>query len=178
MRSIALLLLAAGAWLWPVPPGAVERPFDPPAHAYGAGHRGVDLAASPGDAVLAPADGVVRFAGMVAGRPVVSIDHGDGLVSSFEPVEPAVAEGEAVARGDRIGTLLSGHGDGSALHLGARLGGAYVDPLPLLGRERPVLLPLGPERKRAVGGSRASPAGARGDAVRATPWGAPSGTPP
>ncbi|GAA3602030.1 murein hydrolase activator EnvC family protein [Agrococcus terreus] len=153
MRTIALLLLAAGAWLWPVPPGPVDRPFEAPAHAYGPGHRGVDLAASPGDAVLAPVDGVVRFAGPVAGRPVLSIEHGGGLVSSFEPVEASVAAGDAVMRGQRVGTLLAGHDGGTALHLGARLHGAYVDPLPLLGRERPVLLPLGePDRKRAAAG--------------------------
>ncbi|MCR8671145.1 murein hydrolase activator EnvC [Agrococcus sp. HG114] len=144
MRSIALLLVAALApWAWPVEPSSVARAFDAPASAYGPGHRGIDLEAPAGSAVVAPDDGTVRFAGPVAGRPVVSIEHAGGLVSSFEPVEPAVSRGDAVRRGQRIGTLLPGHVAGQTrLHLGARLRGDYVDPLLLLGVERPVLLPM------------------------------------
>ncbi len=148
MRILAVVAaLVIGAWSWPVTPHEVVRAFDLPETPYGAGHRGIDIAAAAGAAVLSPDDGVVRFAGAVAGRPVVSIDHAGGLVSSFEPVEPSVVAGERVARGQRIGVLLPGHGGGSrlhadVLHLGARLRGAYVDPLPLLGVARPVLLPM------------------------------------
>ncbi|WP_072313766.1 murein hydrolase activator EnvC family protein [Agrococcus sp. Marseille-P2731] len=144
-RILALLLvLALAPWAWPVESRDVARAFDAPATAYGPGHRGIDIAAPAGSAVLAPQEGVVRFAGPVAGRPVVSIEHAGGLVSSFEPVEPTVSAGDAVARGEQIGVLLAGHAPGSArLHLGARLHGQYVDPLDLLGVERPVLLPMG-----------------------------------
>lgn len=153
---VALVLAAsAGTWAWPAPSREVARAFDAPATPYGPGHRGIDIAAEAGAPVVAVADGTVRFAGMVAGRPVVSIDHGAGLVSSVEPVEPSVRTGDPVARGDPIGTLLAGHADAEGrpsarIHLGARLHGAYVDPLPLLGVERPVLLPLGaPKTGRA-----------------------------
>jgi murein DD-endopeptidase MepM/ murein hydrolase activator NlpD len=148
MRILAALVaLVVAAWSWPVAPHEVVRAFDPPETPYGAGHRGIDIAAPAGSAVLSPDDGVVRFAGPVAGRPVVSVDHAGGLVSSFEPVEPSVVAGELVTRGQRIGVLLAGHAGGSrlhvgVLHLGARLRGAYVDPLPLLGVARPVLLPM------------------------------------
>lgn len=144
MRVLAILLAVAVApWAWPVEPATVARAFEMAAGPYGPGHRGIDLEAAAGSAVVAPDDGTVRFAGPVAGRPVVSIEHAGGLVSSFEPVEPSVARGDVVRRGDRIGTLLAGHVPGSTrLHLGARLAGQYVDPLPLLGIERPVLLPL------------------------------------
>ena len=59
--------------------------------------------------MLAAGDGVVVFAGMVAGRPVVSIDHPGGLRTTYEPVDPSVAAGQRVARGSPIGTLLAGH---------------------------------------------------------------------
>jgi murein DD-endopeptidase MepM/ murein hydrolase activator NlpD len=159
MRILALLAaLALAPWLWPVEPHEVVRAFDAPATPYGPGHRGVDLASAEGATVVAPADGVVRFAGPVAGRPVLSIEHGGGLVSSFEPVEPLVAAGDAVSRGQAIGVLQAGHAPGGArLHLGARLHGAYVDPLPMLGVERPVLLPTDPVKRGRDGRRAADP---------------------
>lgn len=125
-----------GRYSWPTgAPAPVVEGFDPPAVAWGRGHRGVDLAAPEGTQVRSAGDGVVAFAGVVAGRPVVSVDHADGIRTTYEPVEPAVSAGQAVARGEVIGTLLAGHrGDGvSALHWGARTGPkTYVNPLRLL----------------------------------------------
>ncbi|MGY1617641.1 murein hydrolase activator EnvC family protein [Geodermatophilus sp. SYSU D00691] len=133
----------AGAWSWPLAgPPPVTRPFEPPAGPYGAGHRGVDLGAAPGAAVLAAGDGVVAFAGMVAGRPVVSVDHPGGLRTTYEPVDAVVAAGQAVPRGAPIGTLLAGHSGcpvAACLHWGVRRGEVYLDPLSLLVRVR--LLP-------------------------------------
>lgn len=159
MRILTLLLvLALAPWTWPVEPHEVVRAFEAPATEYGPGHRGIDIAGSPGMAVLAPDDGTVRFAGPVAGRPVVSIEHAGGLISSFEPVEPAVVAGEPVERGQVIGVLQPGHvPDETRLHLGAREHGAYVDPLGLLGVERPVLLPLAHGKTGRVGRAGASP---------------------
>ena len=63
------------------------RAFDPPAKPWLSGHRGVDLqAAHDGAPVTSPAAGTVSFVGVVVDRPVITIDHGDGLRSSFEPV--------------------------------------------------------------------------------------------
>ena len=95
---------ASGPLRWPAS-SVVTRPFDPPPGPYAAGHRGVDLGGVPGSPVLAAGAGVVVFAGMVAGRPVVSIDHADGLRTTYEPVDPSVAAGQVVARGSPIGTL-------------------------------------------------------------------------
>ncbi|MGY1604787.1 murein hydrolase activator EnvC family protein [Geodermatophilus sp. SYSU D00815] len=132
-------------WSWPLPgPPPVTRPFEPPDGPYGAGHRGVDLGAAPGAAVLAAGDGVVAFAGTVAGRPVVSVDHPGGLRTTYEPVDPSVAAGQAVARGSPIGTLLGGHGGCPAdacLHWGVRRAETYLDPLALLRPVRVRLLP-------------------------------------
>jgi murein DD-endopeptidase MepM/ murein hydrolase activator NlpD len=125
-------------------PPVVTRPFNPPPHPYAAGHRGVDLAGAVGASVLAAGDGTVVFAGMVAGRPVVSIDHPGGLRTTYEPVEAAVGAGQAVARGSPVGTLAAGHAGCPAdacLHWGARRGEAYLDPLSLLAPPRVRLLP-------------------------------------
>jgi murein DD-endopeptidase MepM/ murein hydrolase activator NlpD len=139
---------ASSAWRWPVGDArAVIRGFEAPAHRFGAGHRGVDIRATEGTAVNAPAPGVVVFAGPVAGRSVVTVDHGGGVVSSYDPVVPAVVAGEDVTPGQRIGAL----GPASAthcpgcLHLGVRRKGAYIDPLPFFGPpRRSILLPLEP----------------------------------
>ncbi|MBD3688987.1 M23 family metallopeptidase [Nanchangia anserum] len=120
-------------WLWPSGhPVAVVRGFAPPAKRWLAGHRGVDLAIPPGTTLYAPADGTIAHAGEVAGTSVVSIDHADGVRSTFQPVRPLVSAGDVVRRGAPIGTLLSGH-DADALHLGARRGrDTYLNPLRLL----------------------------------------------
>ncbi|MGY1636369.1 murein hydrolase activator EnvC family protein [Geodermatophilus sp. SYSU D00742] len=136
---------AAALWVRPLE-GAVTRFFDPPPDRYGSGHRGVDLAGSPGAVVLAAGDGVVAFAGSVAGRPVVSVDHPGGLRTTYEPVTPGVGAGQAVTRGSPIGTLAEGHAGcpaAACLHWGLRRGEAYLDPLSLLRPPEVRLLPMG-----------------------------------
>ncbi|PXY28332.1 peptidase [Prauserella muralis] len=121
---------------WPLSPTpAVARPFRPPPSAYGAGHRGVDLAARPGQDVLAAGTGFVVFAGTLAGRGVVSIEHDGGLRTTYEPVAPTVAAGEQVYEGQVIGTVAAGHAGCAAaacLHWGVRRGEEYLDPLRLV----------------------------------------------
>jgi len=132
---------------WPTgSPASVVRGFDPPTVTWGSGHRGVDLSLQAGSPVLAAGDGTVVFAGAVAGRPVVSIDHADGVRTTYEPVEASVAAGDVVTRGQTIGTLLAGHrSDGvDALHWGARTGPkSYINPLRLL---HPAVIRLKPLR--------------------------------
>ncbi|HEY0638874.1 MAG TPA: M23 family metallopeptidase [Pseudonocardiaceae bacterium] len=137
-----------GSFSWPLAGfPAVLRAFDAPTHPYGPGHRGVDLAGIPGQAVLSAAAGTVAFAGMVAGRPVVSVDHPNGLRTTYEPVTPGVTAGTPVDRGTPLGTLLPGH-DGctapACLHWGVRRGTEYLDPLGLLGLPRIRLHPTQP----------------------------------
>jgi len=127
-----------GAWSWPVSGAhALARPYVAPAGPYGAGHRGIDirapLVAEAGAQVLAPADGVVHFAGFVVDRPVLSIEHVGGVLSSFEPVQTSLVAGDRVTRGEVIGTLLPGHCGAPCLHLGVRVDGDYVNPLLFLG---------------------------------------------
>lgn len=137
---------AAPPYLWPMSPRpVVENPFDPPEHDWLPGHRGVDLAGWEGRTVLSAGEGTVVFAGTVAGKPVVSIDHPGGLRTTYEPVLAAVRSGNRVRAGDPIGTLRSGHQGCSAvcLHWGLRRGREYLDPTALL-RLTPIRLkPLG-----------------------------------
>lgn len=115
----------------------VVTAFRPPSHRYGSGHRGVDLAVAAGTPIRAAGAGTVVFAGRLADRPVVSIEHDGGLRTTYEPVEPSVGRGARVAAGDVIGTVAPGHPSCpgvDCLHWGARLPDrVYLDPLLLLG---------------------------------------------
>ena len=140
----------ASGFRWPLDglPRPVRR-FDPPPQPWAPGHRGVDLAAAPGATVRAAGAGTVFFAGMIAGRPVISVSHSGGLRTTYEPVRPCVVAGARVGPGDPLGVLLPGHlgcpvGAGAAtacLHWGLRRGDEYLDPLALLGLGRVRLLP-------------------------------------
>ena len=134
-------------WSWPVPaPHLVVRQYLAPATRYGPGHRGIDLRAPVGTPVVAPDDGTVRFAGRLADRGVLSIDHG-AVLSSLEPVRSLVHPGEHVTRGEVVGVVTAPGATHPAavLHLGARVQDGYVSPLLLLGGlRRAVLLPLMP----------------------------------
>ncbi len=135
--------VAAAGWAWPVRGFRLERAYEAPAHRYGAGHRGIDLRADPDTAVRAPASGTIAFVGPVAGRGILTIDHGGGLVTTLEPVESELAVGAVVERGQEVAGLeLGGHTPPGALHFGVRKDGEYINPMALLGEvPHAVLLP-------------------------------------
>ncbi|WP_068065810.1 M23 family metallopeptidase [Nocardia xishanensis] len=143
-----------GEFGWPLRPRPmVERRFERPAQNWLPGHRGVDLAGSPGQRVLAAGAGIVVFAGEVADKPVVSIEHPGGLRTTYEPVRARVSVGARVARGTPIGTLEEGHPECAAsacLHWGLRREAGrrgrfeYLDPLGLLHVAPLRLEPVGP----------------------------------
>ena len=131
--------------VWPLQPEPeVARGFDPPDVVWGAGHRGVDLVGSPGQAVHSALPGTVTFAGMLAGRGVVVVDHGDTR-TTYEPVTSSVDVGSVVDQGAVIGRLSSAFSHCPplvCLHWGWLRGDTYLDPLGVVG-SRPVrLLPL------------------------------------
>ncbi|WP_405426424.1 M23 family metallopeptidase [Micromonospora sp. NBC_00617] len=153
-----------GRFRWPVdgPPRPVRR-FDPPPQPWLAGHRGVDLAAPAGTVVRSAGPGIVLFAGLVAGRPVVTVGHADGLRTTHEPVKPAVRPGQPVTAGSPLGELLPGHPGCPAdacLHWGLRRGTEYLDPLALLGLGPVRLLPVSGVDPGEVSAGRAVPAAA------------------
>lgn len=136
---------------WPLRPGVpvLTRHFDAPSPNWQRGHRGVDLAGVPGQAVYAAGAGTVVFAGLLAGRPVVSVAHPGGLRTSYEPVIAVVRTGQPVAASGPLGRLAAGHPGCPApacLHWGAMWGpaahAAYVDPLGLLAATPVRLKPL------------------------------------
>ena len=139
-------------WEWPLlPRPPVHRRFDPPPQPWLAGHRGVDLGGEPGQQVRAAGAGVVAFAGPVGGRTVVSIDHPNGLRTTYEPLIATVRRGDPVTSGEAIGTLEPGHVGcpvAACLHWGVRRGSVYLDPLVLV---RPVRVRLKPLRGNPVG---------------------------
>jgi len=132
-----------GAWpLQPRPP--VLRAFDPPADPWGAGHRGVDLGGRAGDRVRSALAGRVTFAGVIAGRGVVVVDHGPTR-TTYEPVAASVRVGDVVVRGQPLGTLEPAGSHclpAVCLHWGWIRGDTYLDPLLLVGGGPVRLLPL------------------------------------
>jgi murein DD-endopeptidase MepM/ murein hydrolase activator NlpD len=134
-----------GRFDWPLRPRpVVGRPFRPPSHPYGPGHRGADLVGGPGLPVTSAGDGVVLYAGQLAGRGVVSVRHAGGLRTTYEPVSPSVRAGRVVHRGEPLGTLLPGHPGcpaAACLHWGLLRERTYLDPLLLVRATAVRLLP-------------------------------------
>lgn len=149
---------------WPLQPAPVTRGFDAPSPNWQRGHRGLDLAGVPGQPVYAAGAGTVVFAGVLAGRPVVSVEHAGGLRTSYEPVEAAVRAGRRVEAGTALGRLIAGHPGcpaAACLHWGAMWGPArradYVDPSGLLAGTPVRLKPLAGEGVTPWGGPGRGP---------------------
>jgi murein DD-endopeptidase MepM/ murein hydrolase activator NlpD len=137
---------APAAGVWPLDPRPdVLAGFDPPQSSWGAGHRGVDLTGHVGQRVRAAEPGRVTFAGTLAGRGVVVVDHG-GTRTTYEPVTASVAVGDTVGAGAALGRLelFGSHCFPRAcLHWGLIEGrDHYLDPLTLVGAGPIRLLPL------------------------------------
>ncbi|MGB9378928.1 MAG: peptidoglycan DD-metalloendopeptidase family protein, partial [Mycobacteriales bacterium] len=95
--------------------------------------------------VLAAGNGIVGYAGSLAGRGVVTVLHAGGLRTTYEPVVASVHPGDRVARGGVLGVLAAGHPGcpvAACLHWGLLRGETYLDPLSLLGDGQVRLLPL------------------------------------
>jgi hypothetical protein len=106
--ACALPVSAARAWTWPVD-GPVLRSFSfDHAHPYAGGqHRGVDLGAPGGTQVLAPAGGIVSFAGTVpTGGKTVSIETPLGYTATLVHLGSiGVKRGAPVGEGSVVGTV-------------------------------------------------------------------------
>ena len=126
-----------------------------PAQPWLAGHRGIDLLAGPGQEVMASAAGVVSFVGVVVDRPVLSIRHDDGALSTVEPVDAVLDVGARVTPGEVIGSVNEAPGHCApeiCVHWGIRVAGKYIDPLDVLaGFGRVVLLPRSAGSRRGGG---------------------------
>ena len=141
---VLTLITAALTAVWPLTPRpAVVHGFDPPTSQWGAGHRGVDLAGSPGQVVRAASGGTITFAGILAGKGVVVVSHG-ATRTTYEPVDASVSVGQTVGSGQPIGTLslaFSHCFPRACLHWGLLRGETYLNPLALVGAGPVRLLP-------------------------------------
>ena len=120
-----------------IPPvdGPIVRDFEEPRHRFGPGHRGIDISAPSGATVRAAAAGVVTFAGIVAATRAVTIEHGEGLETTYSDLgTTSVVAGQRVTEGSILGTVSRPHaGAAPGLHLGVKVQGRYVDPRLMLG---------------------------------------------
>jgi murein DD-endopeptidase MepM/ murein hydrolase activator NlpD len=98
-------------------------------------HNGVDFHAEQGEPIQAVAAGIVLLAAehFFAGNSVY-VDHGQGVISMyFHLSEISVRQGQPVKAGDQLGLVgATGRVTGPHLHMGMRVLGQAVDPLPLM----------------------------------------------
>lgn len=119
-------------------------------------HRGVDLAATAGSEVLAPAAGVVTYAGRVPGSTTdafcVTVLTADGTSVTCLPLERVSTERDAVVdAGTPLGTVAAAGDVSSAaghLHISVRAGESYLDPASVLGSP-----PVAPDPDAEVSGA-------------------------
>ncbi len=126
-------LLASTPSVWPAR-GWVTSDFGSrldPYTAHRVMHRGLDIANRSGSPVIAPADGVVVFAGSEGGYgKVVILDHGFGVKTRFAHLSDVTASvGQKVKRGDGIAKMgNTGRSTGPHLHYEVRVNGIPENP--------------------------------------------------
>jgi len=125
--------MAAAPTLWPVV-GRVTSHFgerNDPFNGECAFHRGVDISSDIGTRIIAPADGIVRFADFMNGYGrAVMIDHGNGVSTLYGHMSGfAVTAGQFIRRGDAVGYVgQSGRSTGPHLHYEVRIFNRPVNP--------------------------------------------------
>lgn len=95
-------------------------------------HEGLDVGAPFGTPIVAPADGIITFAGHKPGfGNFVQIDHGYGIETIYAHAQKVIAKnGQKIKRGDLIAKVGStGYSTGPHLHYEVRVNGIAVDPL-------------------------------------------------
>lgn len=98
-------------------------------------HGGVDIAAARGTEIAAANSGKVLFAEFIAlTGNTICIEHGMGLKTWYYHMDSlAVAEGESVVKGQKIGEVGStGFSTGPHLHWAASVFNVYVNPWTLV----------------------------------------------
>ncbi len=123
--AVPTAVVASGTVVYSTPSDApIVDHFRLPKGEWGPGNRGVDYGTADGSEVSAVANGVVVFAGEVGGTLHVTIEHADGLRSSYSFLSTiTVTRGERVARGAKVATTAG------PFHLGFRTpDGSYLDP--------------------------------------------------
>jgi murein DD-endopeptidase MepM/ murein hydrolase activator NlpD len=95
-------------------------------------HRGLDIATRKGTPIIAPADGVVTFAGKkwLIGN-MITLDHGYGMLTRYGHMFKLLKKkGDRVKRGEVIALVgNTGRSTGPHLHYEVRLNGVPVNPI-------------------------------------------------
>jgi len=123
--------------------GAVGKPFEMDIPVYSMTmndyrvHTGVDIAASVGSEVVAASSGIVCrvWSDPLMGRSV-TIDHGDGIYTTYKNLADTLAAGIEAGAGVNMGQPLGLVGDTALieiaeephLHFEMKVDGEYVDP--------------------------------------------------
>ena len=123
-------------FIWPCPDyNRISSYFGPrpqPVPGASTNHKGIDLTASYGTAILASASGMVTTAthSNSAGNYIV-IAHGNGMSTVYMHCSLLlVSVGDNVEQGEMIAKVGStGYSSGNHLHFGIIKNGTYVDPL-------------------------------------------------
>ena len=95
-------------------------------------HKGIDVATRSGTPIIAPADGIVVFAGREGGfGNMILVDHGYGIVTRYGHCSSLeVKKGEKVRRGDVIAKVgNTGRSTGPHLHYEVAVNGVAVNPM-------------------------------------------------
>ncbi len=123
------------SFTWPCPSsGRITSGFggrSSPTEGASTNHKGIDIGASSGSAVVAAAGGTVVIATYSASAGnYVMISHGGGVYTVYMHMSSiAVSDGQSVSKGSTIGTVGStGYSTGPHLHFGIRINGSYVNP--------------------------------------------------
>lgn len=94
-------------------------------------HEGVDISNTVGTPIIAPADGIVSYAGPLGGfGNVISIDHGHRISTFYAHLkQQRASQGQRIKRGDVIASVgTTGRATGPHLHYEIQVNGAPVDP--------------------------------------------------
>ena len=128
-----------GVFTWPAPGNTRITSYfggrDAPTAGASTNHKGIDIACSTGDTIVAAASGTVIVSTYnYAEGNYICIDHGGGVVTVYMHNSALlVSVGESVVAGQQIAAAGStGYSTGPHLHFGVRVDGTYVDPLTYL----------------------------------------------
>lgn len=118
---------AVSSWRWPTSGNIIEN-FS----ASEGGNKGIDIAGSKGQAILATADGRVVYAGnaLRGYGNLIIIKHNDDYLSAYAHNETMlVREQQEVKAGQKIATMGSTGTSSTRLHFEIRYKGKSVNPL-------------------------------------------------
>lgn len=130
----------ASGFIWPCPSSRrITSSFGPrpqPTPGASTNHKGIDIGAAGGAAIVASAGGRVTTStySSSAGNYIV-ISHGNGLSTVYMHCSALyVSVGETVSQGQTIAAVGStGYSTGNHLHFGVIKNGTYVNPLGYVG---------------------------------------------